>query len=66
MIQCSVCKCWLHEMFVGIAKDEPTGPTCRKFPSDLQSQLTSIKDYVQDLKQSTQLVIAAINQIPMK
>ena len=57
-------------MYVGIAKDEPIGlwlcPTCRKVTSDLQNQMTSFKDDVQDLKQSIQLVITAINQISLK
>ena len=70
MIQFSVCICWLHEMCVGIAKDEHIGlwlcPTCRKVPSDLQNEITSIKDDVQDLNQSTQLIITAINQTFLK
>ena len=69
-IQCSLCMKWFHDQCVGIAKDQPVGLwlclTCRKIPQQMQNEVACIKDDVQDLKASTQLILSAVRDLAVK
>ena len=70
MIQSSMCMIWYHEKCVGISKNEPIGLwlclTCREFPKIVQNKIKCTKDDVQELKNTTQLILNAVNKLSEK
>ena len=59
MIRYSLCTVWYLEQCVGIQKDEPAGlwlcTSCRKVPHTVQGDITSIRNDVEKIQQSTEL-----------
>ena len=57
-IQCTFCMNWFHETCVGINKDDPIGIwvclICRNVPTELKSDINSLKDKVVEIKKCTQ------------
>ena len=70
MIQCTFCLHWYHETCVGIKKDDPIGIwvclACRKVPTDLKQDISSLKYEVDEIKQSTQSILKAIKGLATK
>ena len=57
MIRCSLCMSWYREQCMGIEKGEPVGlwlcVSCRKVPEDIKSEISCLKDDVDNLNLST-------------
>ena len=67
MTRCSACMTWFHDKCVGIAKDEPIGfwlcLICREIPSNIQHEITCVKDEVKELKNTTDLILSAVSKL---
>ena len=67
MTRCSACMTWFHDKCVGIGKDEPIGfwlcLICREIPSNIQHEITCVKDEVKELKNTTDLILSAVSKL---
>ena len=70
MICCSICMSWYHEQCMGIEKSEPVGlwlcVSCRKVPQDIRSEISCLKDDVDNLKLSTNQILSTVNELATK
>ena len=69
-IQCTFCMSWFHETCVGINKDDPIGIwvclICRNVPTELKSDINSLKDEFVEIIKCTQSVVKAIEVLSTK
>ena len=67
MTRCSASMTWFHDKCVGIGKDEPIGfwlcLICREIPSNIQHEITCVKDEVKELKNTTDLILSAVSKL---
>ena len=60
MTRCALCMVWFHDTCVGIGKDEPIGlwmcPKCRVIPKIVKDEVISLKNDVEQLKESTNTI----------
>ena len=70
MIRCTFCMHWYHETCVGIRKDDPIGiwvcVSCRNVPKDIKQDIYDLKHEVGEIKQSTNSILRAIENIYSK
>ena len=67
MTRCSACMTWFHDKCDGIAIDEPIGfwlcLGCREIPSNIQHEITCVKDEVKEPKNTTYLILSAVSNL---
>ena len=67
MTRCSACITWFQDKCVGIAKDESIGfwlcLVCLEISSNIQHEITCVKDEVKELKNTTDLILSAVSKL---
>ena len=63
MIQCCFCMSWC----VGVGKDDPNEIwlclSCRSVPENVQNEISSLKNDVNQLKITTELILSSVNKL---
>ena len=70
MTRCTLCVVWLHDILVGLCKEEPIGiwlcPTCRNIPESIQNEDINRKNDVKILQESTKSILLAVKGLSTK
>ena len=58
---------WYHQQCVGIGQDDPIGIwlclSCRSVPENVQNEISSLKNDVNQLKTTTELILSSVNKL---
>ena len=58
---------WYHQQCVSVGKDDPTGIclclSCSSVPENIQNEISSLKNNVNQLKTTTELILSSMNKL---